>query len=133
MMLPKNVRQKASELFSGDEESQRKFCMGAAFALGMDLPDFKQESPPQDDDYPLQEALEVWLAYKKEKKQKYQPMGLRSLKEKLLRLSGGNPAAAMEIVEFSMANNYSGLFAPKNSSYDRQQSTFNKIGAILNG
>lgn len=132
MMLPKNVRQKASELFSGDTESQRKFCMGAAFALGMELSDFEQESPPQDD-YPLQEALDVWLAYKKEKKQTYKPIGLKSLKKKLLVMSGGNPAFAKEIVEFSMANNYTGLFAPKNSSYDRQQSTFSKIGAILNG
>ena len=132
MILPNNIRQKASELFSGDVESQRKFCMGAAFALGMELSDFEQESPPQDD-YPLQEALEVWLAYKKEKKQTYKPIGLKSLKKKLFTMSGGNPAFAKEIVEFSMANNYSGLFVPNNSNYGRQQSTFNKIGAILNG
>lgn len=132
MILPNNIRQKASELFSGDVESQRKFCMGAAFALGMELSDFEQESPPQDD-YPLQEALEVWLAYKKEKKQTYKPIGLKLLKKKLFTMSGGNPAFAKEIVEFSMANNYSGLFVPNNSNYGRQQSTFNKIGAILNG
>lgn len=132
MILPSNIRQKASELFSGDAESQRKFCMGAAFALGMELTDFEEETPPQDD-YPLQEALEVWLAYKKEKKQTYKPIGLKALKKKLFTMSGGNPAFAKEIVEFSMANNYSGLFVPNNSSHGRQQSTFSKIGAILNG
>ena len=134
-MLPKEVRQKSSELYPNDLEKQKIFCMGAAFSLGYDLSDFKEEKPPQDE-YPCQEALDVWLAYKKERKQAYKPRGLAVLKKKLLQMSNGNPDYAMQIVEFSMGNNYSGLFAPNNNnarSYARQQQSISKAAAILAG
>ena len=76
----------------------------------------------------------MWLAYKKEKRQAYKPRGLTALKKNLLQLSNGNPEYAKVIVEYSMGNNYSGLFAPKNNgvnSYEQQQRTFNKISSIL--
>ena len=76
----------------------------------------------------------MWLAYKKEKRQTYKPRGLEALKKKLLQLSNGNPEYAKVIVEYSMGNNYTGLFAPKNNSinsYEQQQRTFNKISSIL--
>ena len=137
-MLPKEIRQKSSELFPNDLEKQKIFCMGAAFSLGKDLSDFEeevqQEEGQQEEIYPCQEALDMWLAYKKEKRQKYQPRGLAALKKKLLKMSGGNPEYAKVIVEHSMGNNYTGLFAPKNSgvnSYEQQQRTFNKISSIL--
>ena len=133
MMLPTNIRQKSSELFPNDEEKQRIFCMGAAFSLGNDLSDFEEEGK-QNEIYPCKEALEIWLAYKKEKRQTYKPRGLEALKKKLLQLSNGNPEYAKVIVEYSMGNNYAGLFAPKNSgvnSYEQQQRTFNKISSIL--
>ena len=133
MMLPTNIRQKSSELFPNDEEKQRIFCMGAAFSLGNDLSDFEEEGK-QNEIYPCKEALEIWLAYKKEKHQTYKPRGLAALKNKLLQLSNGNPEYAKVIVEYSMGNNYAGLFAPKNSgvnSYEQQQRTFNKISSIL--
>lgn len=145
MMLPKEIRQKSSELFPNDLEKQKIFCMGAAFSLGKDLSDFDREKQqaevieveevkPQEEIYPCQEALDMWLAYKKEKRQKYQPRGLAALKKKLLKMSGGNPEYAKVIVEHSMGNNYSGLYAPKNNgvnSYEQQQRTFNKISSIL--
>ena len=133
MMLPTNIRQKSSELFPNDEEKQRIFCMGAAFSLGNDLSDFEEEGQ-QDDIYPCKEALDMWLAYKKEKHQTYKPRGLAALKKKLLQLSNGNPEYAKVIVEYSMGNNYAGLFAPKNNSinsYEQQQRTYNKISSIL--
>ena len=133
MMLPTNIRQKSSELFPNDEEKQRIFCMGAAFSLGNDLSDFEEEGQ-QDEIYPCKEALEMWLAYKKEKHQTYKPRGLEALKKKLLQLSNGNSEYAKVIVEYSMGNNYTGLFAPKNNgvnSYEQQQRTFNKISSIL--
>jgi len=133
MILPKEVRQKSSELYPNDREKQRIFCIGAAFALGYDLSDFQVEEPPQGD-YPCQEALDEWLAYKKEKKQSYKPRGLAALKKKLLQMSGGNPEYAKQIVDFSMGNNYTGLFAPKDNSvnsYARQQQSINKAAAIL--
>lgn len=137
-MLPKEIRQKSSELFQNDLEKQKIFCMGAAFSLGKDLSDFEAEKQQaegqQEEIYPCQEALDMWLAYKKEKRQKYQPRGLAALKKKLLKMSSGNPEYAKVIVEHSMGNNYSGLYAPKNNgvnSYEQQQRTFNKISSIL--
>ena len=135
MILPKEIRQKSAELFSTDKEKQRTFLMGAAFALGYDLKDFYIiEDQQQNITYPCQEALEEWLAYKKEKRQTYKPRGLEALKKKLLQMSNGSPEYAKVIVEYSMANNYSGLFAPKNNSvnsYEQQQRTFDKINSIL--
>ena len=145
MMLPKEIRQKSSELFPNDLEKQKIFCMGAAFSLGKDLSDFEAEGQQaevveaekiksQEEIYPCQEALDMWLAYKKEKRQKYQPRGLAALKKKLLKMSNGNSEYAKVIVEHSMGNNYSGLYAPKNNgvnSYEQQQRTFNKISSIL--
>lgn len=147
MMLPKEIRQKSGELFPNDLEKQKIFCMGAAFSLGKDLSDFEaegqqadvveaEEVKPQEEIYLCQEALDMWLAYKKEKRQKYQPRGLAALKKKLLKISNGNPEYAKVIVEHSMGNNYSGLYAPKNNgvnSYEQQQRTFNKINSILAG
>ena len=140
MMLPTNIRQKSSELFPNDAEKQKIFCMGAAFSLGKDLSDFEEEGQQEEvqpeEIYPCQEALDMWLAYKKEKRQKYQPRGLAALKKKLLKMSSGNPEYAKVIVEHSMGNNYSGLYAPKNNSinsYEQQQRTFNKINSILAG
>lgn len=137
MMLQTNIRQKSSELFPNDAEKQRIFLMGAAFSLGKDLSDFEEEEEGQPEEiYPCQEALDTWLAYKKEKRQKYQPRGLAALKKKLLKMSNGNPEYAKVIVEHSMGNNYSGLYAPKNNSinsYEQQQRTFNKINSILAG
>ena len=135
MILPTNIRQKSRELFPNDEEKQRIFCMGAAFSLGNDLSDFEiTTEQKQEEYYPCKEALEMWLAYKKEKRQTYKPRGLEALKKKLLQLSNGNPEYAKVIVEYSMGNNYTGLFAPKNNgvnSYEQQQRTFNKISSIL--
>lgn len=135
MMLPKEIRQKSSELFPNDLEKQKIFCMGAAFSLGNDLSDFEiTTEQKQEEYYPCKEALEMWLAYKKEKRQTYKPRGLEALKKKLLQLSSGNPEYAKVIVEYSMGNNYSGLYAPKNNgvnSYEQQQRTFNKISSIL--
>lgn len=135
MMLPTSIRQKSSELFPNDTEKQRIFCMGAAFSLGNDLSDFEiTTEQKQEEYYPCKEALEMWLAYKKEKRQTYKPRGLEALKKKLLQLSNGNPEYAKEIVEYSMGNNYTGLFSPKinyANSYEQQQRTFNKISSIL--
>ena len=133
MMLPTSIRHKSSELFPNDAEKQRIFCMGAAFSLGNDLSDFEEEGK-QNEIYPCKEDLDMWLAYKKEKRQAYKPRGLEALKKKLLQLSNGNPEYAKVIVEYSMGNNYTGLFAPKNNgvnSYEQQQRTYNKISSIL--
>lgn len=134
MKAPTSIISEALRLLPGDTERQRIFLMGAEFALYgrygalAQQPDNEGGQP-----YPLQQALDTWLRYKAEKNQRYRPMGLRSLKDKLLRISGGNPEYAMRIVEFSMSNNYAGLFPPKDNAYERQQHTVSKVADILNG
>ena len=68
------------------------------------------------EDEQMNNAILQWLAYKKEKKQSYKPKGLAMLKKKLQALSNGNGDVAMQIVEQSMSNNYSGLFPLKDVS-----------------
>ena len=68
------------------------------------------------EDEQMNNAILQWLAYKKEKKQSYKPKGLEMLKKKLQALSNGNGVVAMQIVEQSMSNNYSGLFPLKGAS-----------------
>jgi len=59
-------------------------------------------------------AITIWLEYKKEKGQKYKhPKSIEALYNKLLKLSGQSPQKAMEIIEESMANNWSGFFKQK--------------------
>lgn len=57
--------------------------------------------------------LREWFAYKREKKQTYKPVGMKKCYKELTELSGGDPAKAQEVVDFSIARNYAGLFAPK--------------------
>lgn len=64
-----------------------------------------------------QEAFTKWLEYKKARKESYK--SAESVKEcynKLLSLSGNNPAVADAIVRQSMANNWAGLFELKQKS-----------------
>lgn len=68
----------------------------------------------------LNKPILIWLEYKKQKKQKYTPLGLEKCVERLNKLSGGDPEIAMEIVNESMANNYAGLFPLKNQKTKNQ-------------
>lgn len=76
----------------------------------------EQKSERYFEDEDMNNAILKWLAFKKEKKQTYKPRGLETLKTKLLSLSNGNGKIAMQIVEQSMMNNYSGLFPLKNNT-----------------
>lgn len=67
-----------------------------------------------------------WLDYKREKKQTYKPTGFKTFCKKLLQLSGGDPNKARQIVEHSMASNYSGIFELKN--YGTTQTDRNGTG-----
>lgn len=58
--------------------------------------------------------MREWCQYKREKKQKYTPTGLKACYTKLLKLSNGNPNTAQQIVEQSMASNWAGLFTLDN-------------------
>ena len=63
----------------------------------------------------MKNAVETWLAYKKEKGQTYKPMGFKTFYKRLCELSGCNPHIAMQIVENSMQNNYAGIFPISNN------------------
>ena len=58
--------------------------------------------------------IQKWINYKKEKKQTYKLIGLKMFYKRLLKLSNGDFNTANEIVEESMANNWAGVFEPKN-------------------
>lgn len=58
----------------------------------------------------FQSIMADWLSYKSERGQTYRPLGLQRCYERLLTLSGNDAAKARRIVDFSIANNYSGLF-----------------------
>ena len=64
-----------------------------------------------------------WLQYKKDKNQTYKNEdSIQAAYNSLYKLSNGSPKTASEIVERSLANNWAGLFALKNSSEKLGQS-----------
>lgn len=73
----------------------------------------------------MKEVIEKWIAYKKERKDKLTPTGLRDCIKKINKLSNGNPDVAMEIVEQSTSNGWMGLFPLKNNEI-KKQSVFEK-------
>lgn len=73
----------------------------------------------------FQPIMADWLAYKSERGQTYRPLGLQRCYVRLLKLSGNDAAKARRIVDFSIANNYSGLFPPhdQDNSANRHPAT----------
>ena len=65
-------------------------------------------------------VVEEWLAYKRQKRQSYKPKGFVIFYNKLMKDCGGSVAVAKQMVDFSIANNYDGLFKPK-ESYRRHE------------
>jgi len=66
--------------------------------------------------------LDVWLTHKKERKESYRPTGLGMIKRQAVKWG---EKRFMEAVEFSVRNNYSGLFEPPDNS------TTNEVKASL--
>lgn len=66
----------------------------------------------------FQPIVADWLAYKSERGQTYQQHGFAAFYEKLQELSGGSADAARQIVRQSMANNWAGIFALKNTNHE---------------
>ena len=61
----------------------------------------------------LRPVVDDWLAYKRQKRQSYKPRGFVTFYNKLVKDCGGDASVAREMVEYSVANNYDGLFKPK--------------------
>lgn len=77
----------------------------------------------------MQEVVDTWLTYKKEKGQSYKPSGFISFYKRICELSNNNPQIAMAIVEQSKSNNYSGIFPLKsnNNLYGRPKTNTEKF------
>jgi hypothetical protein len=68
------------------------------------------------------DSLNLWLQYKKEKKQTYKPTGLEALKKTIVK-DYPNPLDFTKAVEYSIANNYSGIYPPKKITLQTQTIT----------
>jgi hypothetical protein len=68
------------------------------------------------------DSLNLWLQYKKEKKQTYKPTGLEALKKTIVK-DYPNPLDFTNAVEYSIANNYSGIYPPKKITLQRSTIT----------
>lgn len=82
----------------------------------------------------FQSIFADWLEYKKQRKEAYKTgKSIQCCYNKLIKLSGGNPDIAKQIVEQSMANNWAGLFelktenqyANNRTNYSRKQEANN--------
>lgn len=70
------------------------------------------------------QAFSVWMEYKRQRRESYKSdMSLKACYNKLVKLAGGDPDTAMQIIEQSMANNWAGLFELKqyNSNGNNQK------------
>ena len=66
-----------------------------------------------DEDEELKKVFQIWLDYKKEKKQAYKPIGEQTAFNHLKKYSNGDVELAKQIIEDAMAKNYMGFFPPK--------------------
>jgi len=64
-------------------------------------------------------AFDLWLRYKQEKKQKYTKTGIEQLAKSCQ--AKYTPTQFTEVVEFSISQNYSGLYEPKENNTTNQQ------------
>jgi hypothetical protein len=71
---------------------------------------------------PWRELMLIWLEYKRTRKESYRSeVGAKKCLTLLRTLSGGNAEVAQQIIDQSMANNWAGLFALKESPPSRGQ------------
>jgi len=70
------------------------------------------------------DIIKLWLNYKKERKQMYASQtSLKVMVNRLIKLSHNNPQTAREIIEESIANNYSGFFELKSYKNENKKAT----------
>ena len=78
----------------------------------------------------LLSAVADWLTYKKEKRQSYQPTGLRSLFSQLRKAADQyGDAAVVEVIRNSIASNYAGITLDRLSSPAYKPPTGNRVVA----
>lgn len=67
----------------------------------------------------FQPIVADWLAYKSERGQTYRQKGFDAFYSRLLQISSCSAAVARKIIEQSMANNWAGIFALKDTNHER--------------
>lgn len=76
------------------------------------------------------DSYSLWLEYKKQRKESYaNELSRKAFYNKLLKLSNNNPTIAIQIVNQSIENNWSGIFELKNSG--KQLSRFNNTKGTI--
>ena len=77
----------------------------------------------------MEDAMKLWLEYKKEIRDAYKTeRGIKACCANLRRLSGGSPERAMAIVNQSIAYNWKGLFELKNDGKTRRPTEDERYG-----
>ena len=83
-------------------------------------------------DFEYLEVFELWLEYKKEKKQSYKSQkSLEICYKNLIKIANNDPEVARQIISNSIANNYSGLF-PIKQNKDEQPNKFHNLINLYN-
>ena len=118
--IPYNVEDNSSRIInntsnniSSSKEKKKK---------GLDLSFISIEYSP---------IIERWLKYKSEKHQGYTQTGIESLYRRLLKLSNGDARVADQIVEYSMAQLYSGIFVPNELKQISQHGSNNQTSGNM--
>lgn len=99
-----NINNKNKTKNSGSQERKKK---------GLDLSFMGLE---------YQVVFERWLKHKSEKRQSYTQSGIEAQYRRLLKMSNGDARVADQIVEYSIAQNYDGIYPPDELKQSKQQS-----------
>lgn len=74
----------------------------------------------------LEKKFDEFLEFRKQKKSPIVPASLQAFKDKLWKLSNKNEQTAIEILNESIANGWTGIFELKNNNNGKQESGINK-------
>ena len=80
------------------------------------------------------DSIEKWLKYKKEKRQTYKETGLKTLLNKIKKdIEAKGEQFVIDSIEFSITNNYSGIYCSKEKADKKEENPFDKfnIGVTL--
>ena len=102
-----NEKQKKQMLSEESKKSygQRKRTKEKDMDMDMDMDSILSPLPPT-----LREAVEKWVAYKKERREEYKPVGLQSLVTQITKAAEEYGEVAMiDVITRSMAANYKGI------------------------
>ena len=70
-------------------------------------------------------SWQCWIDFKTQKRQKYVPIGERWALKRLYKLTNGDINRAVECIEYSIAQNYTGIFEPNTYSNGKNNQTSN--------